>query len=198
MEKLIFGNPDHIITQYDPNVHSQQLKIFCNACDKLGWENNNSFNALKLDKLKPPYGQYWIALEKSSNTIFSIAGVQYLPEIHESAWRLLFRGAQLPGYTPRAGINLWKSGIQFSYFINEQVLWTKSNYFEPEFFITTNSDNKKAGKSTKMGKIMMPRLCRLGYFQLYKSNIELYSTLQDIWKLHTEKYFNDRALFLAD
>lgn len=166
------------------------LKIFCEECKKLGWKNNESIEAMKIDTTIMPYGQYFIATKEEK--IFSIAGVHRLPEIGPNAWRCLFRGAQLPGYTPAWSMDIFKSGIHFAYFLYEQIMFVREIDQDAEFFITTNIDNPDAGASSRLNKVMMPRLAGKGYWTLHFENFVLYNTEQNIWKVNVEKYLADR------
>lgn len=170
-----------------------KLLIFCDKCKDIGLENNKDFVAIKLVEMVMPYGQFFIAIDVKSDIIFSLAGVHYLPEIGPNAWRCLFRGAQLPGYVPKWSMNIFESGIHFTYFLYEQIKFIQSIDDHAEFYISTNVDNKKAGSSSRLNKTMMPRLANLGYIDLYKENFELYYTLQNVWKINIDNYFKSRA-----
>ena len=98
-----------------------KLAKFCNECKSLGYENNKDFDAIKLDKIVLPYGQYYIVIDTDTDIIFNLAGVHHFPEIHENAYRCLFRTAQLPAYAPMVSMNLFKSSISFAYVMYEQI-----------------------------------------------------------------------------
>lgn len=166
------------------------LEIFCNECKKLGWKNNDSIASIKLDKMVMPYGQYFIAVD--GDKIYSFAGVHQLPELGQNAWRCLFRGAQLPGYTPTWSMNFFKSGIHFNYFLYEQIKFVQQINPDAEFYISTNVDNPDAGSSSRLNKIMMPRLARLGYVDLARENFVLYNTVQNVWKVNLTNYLKAR------
>lgn len=172
------------------------LLIFCNECAELGWKNNQDFDAIKLDKIKMPYGQYFVATE--NNKIFSFAGVHKFPEIDNTAWRCLFRGAQLPRYAPSWSMNIFNSGIHFSYFLYEQIKFIQEIDPKAEFYITTNIDNESAGASSRLNKIMMPRLEGKGYVSLAKENFMLYNTLQNVWKVNIDNYMLARNKFIGE
>lgn len=171
------------------------LEQFCNKCKELGLDNNKDFQSIKLDKMSMPYGQFFVAVE--DDTIFSLAGVHRLDEFGPHAWRCLFRGAQLPGYTPAWSMDIFNSGIHFSYFLYSQIKFIQQVDPNAEFFISTNVDNPSAGSSSRLDKIMMPRLAKKGYWSLYKSNYNLYSTNQNIWKVDIARYMECRDLWLS-
>lgn len=172
-----------------------KLELFCQACAQLDLKNNESFSSIKLDKIVMPYGQYFIALD--GDKIYSFAGVHQLPELGPNAWRCLFRGAQLPGYTPTWSMNFFKSGIHFNYFLYEQIKFIQSYDAAAEFYISTNVDNPEAGSSSKLNNIMMPRLVKQGYVSLARENFMLYNTIQNVWKVNLNNYFTARREAMA-
>lgn len=173
-----------------------QLEIFCKQCAELGYENNKDFKSMKLDSMVWPYGQYFVAV--SDEEIFSVAGVHKFPEMGDNAYRCLFRGAQIPGYTPVWSLNLFESIIHLGYILYAQIEFVQQ--FEPnaKFYISTNIDNPSAGKSSKLNKIVMPKLEKKGYCSLVKEDVILYNTRQNIWGINTSLYMRDRKLALSD
>jgi hypothetical protein len=172
------------------------LATFCAECKKLGYENNKSFESIKLDKMKMPYGQFFIGLDQDK--IVTFAGVHHFPELGNNAWRCLFRGAQLSGYTPAWSVNIFKSWIHLSHLLYYQVKLIQQLDSTAEFYISTNVDNKKAGVSSRLDKTIMPRLVKQGMFTLHSKDIILYNTLQNVWKLNTETYLNERNLYIEN
>lgn len=168
-----------------------QIEQFCIECEKLGYENNKSLSAMKFNE-----ATFFGAFD--NNKLFSLAGVHKLPEVNEHAYRCLFRGAQLPGYTPRWSMDIFKSGIQFSQFIYMQIKYIQQFDNLAEFYITTNINNPKAGASSRLHNIMMPRLEKKGYWDLVNPNITLFNTEQSLWKINVTKYMEARGLWLID
>lgn len=171
------------------------LAKFCSECELLGLENNKDFTSIKLDKMQMPHGQFFVAVD--NDKIFSLAGVHYLPEIGPNAWRCLFRGAQLPKYTPQWSMDIFKSGIHFSYFLYTQIKFIQAYDTNAEFYISTNVDNPSAGSSSRLDRIMMPRLAKQGYWNLDKTNITLFNTVQNLWKINVPQYMEAREQWLA-
>ena len=95
---VVPGKPELELRLLQESDHAKLLD-FCNSCKKLGWDNNESFQAIKLDKMSMPHGQFFIGYDHSKDIIWNLAGVHRFPEVGEDAWRCLFRGAQLPGYS---------------------------------------------------------------------------------------------------
>jgi hypothetical protein len=172
------------------NEDIPQIEKFCELCEKLGYENNNSLKAMKFDS-----AVFFGAFD--NNELFSLAGVHKLPEIDEHAYRCLFRGAQLPRYTPQWSMNIFKSGIHFSQFLYRQIKFIQNIDSEAEFYISTNIHNPSAGASTRLNNVMMPRLAEKGYCSLAKENFQLYNTSQNLWKVNVIKYMEARELWLS-
>ena len=59
-----------------------QLKEFCKVCATKGYRNNTDFGRLKLNKMVPPYGQYWVV--KRDNKIICLSGCHEFPEIDDT------------------------------------------------------------------------------------------------------------------
>jgi|688.fasta_scaffold37120_3 hypothetical protein len=165
------------------------IEEFCIECSKLGYENNISLEAMKFDSAIF-FGAF------KNNQLFSLAGVHKFPEINDHAYRCLFRGAQLPGHTPKWSMNLFESGIHFSQFMYMQIKHILTFDESAEFYITTNIDNLKAGASTRLHKTMMPRMAEKGYWNLVNANMLLYSTQQSVWKINVNNYIKDREIYL--
>ena len=166
------------------------LKNFCEECKKLGWENNESFESIKLDKMKMPYGQFFVGV--IDEKIVTFAGVHQFKEINNKAWRCLFRGAQLPGYTPSTNTNIFKSWIHLGYLLYYQIKFIQDLDNNSEFYITTNIDNKKAGVSSRLDKILMPKIEKQGIWNHY-SQMALYGVDQNIWKINVSRYMELRS-----
>jgi hypothetical protein len=172
------------------------LQQFCNECKTLGYVNNESFAAIKLDKMVMPYGQFLIGLEDGK--IFTIAGVHRLPEVNNHAWRCLFRGAQLPGYTPAWSLDIFKSGIHFSQLLYMQIKLVQEIDPNAEFYVSTNVDSNIGAKSSRMNDVMMPRIAKRGIWNLELENFMLYNVPQNLWKVNVANYMEARERWLSD
>lgn len=172
------------------------LKIFCEECKTLGYVNNESFAAIKLDKMVMPYGQFLIGID--AGKIFTIAGVHRLPEVSNHAWRCLFRGAQLPGYTPTWSLDIFKSGIHFSQFLCMQIKLVQEIDPKAEFYVSTNVHSNVGAKSSRMNDVMMPRIAKRGIWKLELENFMLYNVPQNLWKVNVANYMEARERWLSD
>ncbi len=169
-----------------------KVEEFCNSCKALGYVNNASIEAMKLDK-----EDCYFFLGLDNDKIFTLAGVHKLPEVDDRAWRCLFRGAQLPGYTPQWSMDIFKSGIHFS-----QLLYRQINHIldlDPlaEFYISTNTSSVTGAKSSRLNSIMMPRIAKMGVWNLHLENFMLYNVPQNLWKINVDRYMELREQWLA-
>ena len=165
------------------------LEEFCRGCEALGYENNASIKAMKLEQ-----AYFFLAIDR--NKIVSVAGVQKLPEVNEYAWRCLFRGAQLPGYTPVWSMDIFKSGIHFSHFLYMQIKLVQELDPQAEFYVSTNVKSDTGAKSSRMNDIMMPRIAKRGIWDLYLENFDLYYVPQNLWKVNVDTYLKLRNQYL--
>lgn len=169
---------------------TDKLAVFCDRCDSLGFVNNKDFKAIKLDKMQMPYGQFFIAVDTDNDSIFSIAGVHHFPEVNNNSYRVLFRGAQLPGYN-QFSTDFYHSVIHFGYFLYYQIRLITDIHPEAEFYITTNV-NEGGSKSHNMDRVMMPIVRKRGICELTQSNVMIYNTPQNVWKVNVDEYMRQR------
>lgn len=167
----------------------EAMAEFCRACEELGYTNNASFEAMKLDK-----AYFFIAVD--AGKIVSVAGVHKLPEVNEHAWRCLFRGAQLPGYAPAWSMDIFKSGIHFSQFLYRQIKLVQDIDPQAEFYVSTNVNSNTGAKSSRMNDVMMPRIAKRGIWNLHLENFELYHVPQNLWKVDVDTYLKLRSQYL--
>ena len=174
----------------------EDLQIFCDHCTSLNLKNNDSFKSIKLDKMSMPYGQYFIGYDHDKKQIWNLAGVHQLPEVGEHAWRCLFRGVQLPGYSMNQGLSrdFFKTGYQFSYVLEMQVRFILQHDPISEFYTSTNNLNNDEyfSKSQNLDQNMLPLLVKRGIFTKAHDDFTLYNTKQSIWKLNFNTYLQER------
>lgn len=161
-------------------IDHDKLQTFLDKCKNLGYMNNSSFQSIKLDSMKLPYGQFFIGL--CDNDIFTLAGVHL---IEDNKYRCMFRGATLPGYT--TGLTGLRSSYQVMFLLNMQVDLIRTINSDSEFYVTTNISQDN-GKSSIMNNVWLPRASRIGIFELVDSNFYYNNTMQRLWKLNVDKY----------
>lgn len=189
----VHGKPTYRIKLLEDSDYSK-LSIFCKECEQYGFINNKDFAAMKVDKIKMPYGQYYIAIDLATDKIFSVAGVHEFPEMGPNSYRCLFRGAQLPTYTPKWSMNMFNSGLHFSYFLYYQILL----FPDSDLYITTNISTDSGARSSAIDRVMMPRMEKMGIWELYKSNITIFYTQQNVWKINKDRYLELRSEWIKN
>ena len=165
------------------------VQEFCTRCRELGYENNSSLTAMKFFT-----AEFFGAFDEDK--IVSLAGVHKLPEVNTHAWRCLFRGAQLPGYTPQWSMDIFKSGIHFSQFLYRQIVYVQAFDPQAEFYISTNVHSNTGAKSSRLNNIMMPRIAKMDIWTLEQENFMLYNVKQNLWKINVVQYMAARERWL--
>ena len=167
------------------NVYNQ-LQIFCNECNKLGYKNNASFKAMKLEWCKN-LGEYYCAIK--DNKIVAVAGCHPLPEISKNGWRILFRGCELPSSSPYKSLNKgdWNSITQRD-FIPLFINYCPTD----ELYLTTNISNEHSGKALRNHRLMA-LLAKQGILDKVCDTM-LYYTEQTVWRLNIDEYNRRRKL----
>lgn len=164
----------------------KDLDRFCLTCKSLGLENNKDATAIKLDKMIMPYGQYFIGWDSDRDCIWNLAGIHRLAEFGDNTWRVLFRGAQLPGYALGMSKDFFSVSYHWRYFLPLQIRFIQAGYPDAKFVVTTNVKNSSAGKSDRLDKIVMPQLQHHGIVDLVASNYELFNTKQSVWQINLD------------
>lgn len=161
--------------------HLDMLQVFCNKCKDLGYENNSSFRAMKLIWCKTQ-GEYWCAIRDEE--IIAVAGCHPLPEVSNDAWRILFRGCELPHTDNFKGLGKgdWNSLTQRE-FIPLFIDWCPSD----NLYMTTNLYNDHSNGKAARNHRLMGLLAKQGILE-DKGEIELYYTKQNLWKLNIQEY----------
>ena len=159
-------------------------------CNSQNFSNNTSLEKMKWQWCLDT-GAWTVAIV--DNKIVSIAGAHELPEVSPNAYRCLFRGAQLPGYTLMFSKNIFKTGIQLSYLLPLQMKWAKMQNEQAEFYLSSNVNNEGGGKSHRWNKVLTKTLVSRNVLTLEKT-IKLYNVQQYLWKINTTNYFKERSL----
>lgn len=140
---------------------------FCNECDKLKYVNNSSLNAMKWewDQVK------WVGTFLNDK-IISLSGIHPFPEINKNSFRIMFRGASLPGYSNKM-LNFCQVPLKIEY----AYLLTSN----PEFYVTFNTSDKIGVKSKRMSKA----ISRRNDFKYIKT-MNYFNVEQEVWKFFHE------------
>jgi|TARA_B100000470_G_scaffold221317_1_gene211410 hypothetical protein len=164
-----------------------ELETFCIKCKALGYTNNASLKLMRYDWCKEN-GEYFCAIK--GNDIVAVAGCHTLPQLHDSAWRILFRGCELPGSSPYKGLNKsdWNSITQRD-FIPEFINYCPTK----DLYISTNISNEHSGKALRNHRLMGILANQKDAYLNYICDMELFNCEQTIWQLNIGKYLERRS-----
>lgn len=166
--------------------HWNQLQEFCDKCKQLGYNNNSSFEAMKLLWCKSR-GEYWCAVH--NDQIVAVAGCHRLEDVHVSAWRIMFRGCELPGNDTFKGLGKgdWNS-------ITQREILPKMIEFCPsnKLYITTNTKYEHSNGKAARNHRLMGLLAKQGILEDH-GVMHLYGTEQQLWKLNINEYTQRRS-----
>ena len=161
------------------------LELFCKKATQFKYENNSSLKAMKFDWCKEQ-GEYFCAIK--DNEIVAVAGCHPLPEVNSNAWRILFRGCELPMQDTFRGLGKgdWNS-------ITQREMIPKFIEYCPtdELYITTNTYHEHSNGKAARNHKLMGLLDRQGILDKH-SEMMLYYTEQTVWKLNIEEYTRRR------
>ena len=162
-----------------------ELEIFCEKAKELKYENNSSLKAMKFDWCKEQ-GEYFCAIK--DNDIVAVAGCHPLPEVGPDAWRIMFRGCELPQTDTFKGLGKgdWNSITQRE-MIPKFIDWCPSN----QLYLTTNIDHEHSNGKASRNHRLMGLLAKQKILDKY-GDIELYHTAQTVWKLNIQEYTTRR------
>tara|TARA_B100000949_G_C14196603_1_gene414138 strand:+ start:55 stop:606 length:552 start_codon:yes stop_codon:yes gene_type:complete len=183
-----------MITRYLKNIDKIAVINFCYECKKLNYTNNQSLESIKYDQLDGEHG-VWVGTFNHLDRQFRKSELMGLSGVHKlfDGVRVHFRGATLPQYAPKGlGKNVVKQIFQYRYHLPFQIMWGYKNIKDCKFYITTNVE--KTDHLNKMDKIILPLSEKQGIVN-YVGQDEVFSTLQNIWQVNVENYFNALSNF---
>ncbi len=163
-----------------------ELEIFCDKAKELGYTNNSSLKAMKYEWCKEQ-GEYFCAIR--DDDIIAVAGCHPLPEVGPNAWRIMFRGCELPQTDTFKGLGKgdWNSITQRE-MIPRFIEWCPSD----ELYLTTNTDHEHSNGKASRNHRLMGLLAKQGILD-YNGRMILYQTEQALWKLNIDEYTNRRS-----
>lgn len=157
-----------------------KLQIFCNECNKLGYKNNASFEAMKLEWCKN-WGEFFCIV--IDNKIVSVSGCHPLPEVDNTAWRIFFRSCVLPKSLPFKGLHKG-TNIKTRLYINKFIEYCPTN----ELYITTNVQNNEYKHILRYHRSLELESKQKNAHIKQVGQMKLYETDQTIWKLNIERF----------
>ena len=173
---------EQLQSRFLTNIDKSKVFDFCNKCKKLNYTNNQSLESIKYNQLHGEYGA-WVG-SFIHGELMALSGVHRLFD----GVRVHFRGATLPPYAAQGlGKNVVKQMFHYRYHLPFQIMWGYNNIKDCKFYITTNVKN--TGHLDRMDKIILPLSENQGIVD-YVGQDEIFYTLQNIWKVNVENYFN--------
>ena len=171
-----------MITRYLKSIDRNAVIDFCVKCKQLNYENNQSLESIKYDKLNSKYG-IWVGTFINDDLI-SLSGVH---KLFDGA-RVFFRGSTLPGYAPRKhlGKNILEQMFHIQYHLPLQLQWGEQQNID-KFYITTNINGDK--HLGRMDKIVLPLLEKQKIVEFVEET-EVFYTQQNVWKINVDNYWS--------
>jgi hypothetical protein len=168
------------------------LQVFCDKCADLGYKNNSSTVAMKLDWCSCIDGRFFLTYDDKE--IVAVSGCHPLPQVDATTWRVLFRGANLVSNIFGLVSKSHMTSTGFFYHVLPQVAWAQAHGGK-KFVITTNWSNPEI-KSMEKSHRTFKLLERQGLVSCLVERIELFNTTQTVWQLDLDKYRQLRQEFI--
>lgn len=166
-------------------VDESLLAKFFEECSNLGYTNNISKEAIRIDYVRGRKGNIWFL--RKTDQIIGMAGCHLLTR---KAYRIQFRGCELPGADVKPGLS--RSHFNSSTFrelIPYQLKWIEDHgYDKHNVYLTVNNDNRNHRAMSLIEKQGF-----LTRNHEYASNLTLFETEQTLWKFITAHYEEVRS-----
>jgi hypothetical protein len=161
------------------SVDEKALEIFFNECKRLGYVNNISHESIKTDFVKERDGNIWFL--SNNDRIISMAGCHRFDEIAPTAFRILYRGCDLPGTDVKKTLSRSHfNSICFRELVPLQIKWiSKNGYDTNNLYLTVNKGHKNHRAMCLIEK--QGFLERIG-------DMNIFYTDQTVWKFNTKHY----------
>jgi hypothetical protein len=161
------------------------LREFCLRAAELGFANNSSFKAMKINDVADESLAYWTLVQ--DGRIVGVSGCQAFPVLGHGCFRVLFRSCVLPevafvqglAKSSLASSPLWKLILPL------QIEWAKG-LGGTHFVVTVNCDRTGLPKTMqKVGRVLR-YMHKQGLLQLLHERVLLNATLQDVYLIDSE------------
>jgi len=177
-------SPDSITKRIE-RKDMQMLKEFCDACNRLGFNNNASLSAMKFSWCLEQNGSWWATIKDQK--IISVSGIHPFMD----GWRAVFRGAQIQT-RPITGLNKYQMQ---SYCIHShlplQIEYAESiSGRSTPVYITTNTHNDASGRMSRINR-SFDVMAKDGMVN-HHSTETIFEVEQNIWLLNKDRYFDLR------
>lgn len=166
------------------------LNDFIEECSIRQYKNNSSIELLKFDYFD--YQAFFAGIVNDRIKIFS--GVHNFDYNSSRYWRIGFRGVSLYDETfkPITSSNWRKTSLNMGVNFYLQMKWVENNFGSSNFVMTSNDFHQSidgAGKSHKVDKLA--KFGRLSGCSLIYENIEYLYTIQNVWLLDKQQWYDD-------
>lgn len=158
------------------------VRDFVAQCKLLGYENNSSLELMKWQWCLDKGGMWYGTEDYTGSSLVSITGIHPFKD----GYRALFRGAQL---WPRKVQGLNRYQMQ-SWGIYDHLPLQIDYAAGKPIYITTNISNDASGRMNRIHKSFS--IMEKGGMVEYLGDENIYYTMQSIWKLNIDKYFQIR------
>lgn len=157
-----------------------ELFVFMEKAKEQGMVNNSSVAAMKIGRWgKEAWWTTWY-----DGSIISTSGCHEFGEFEDSCWRLMVRTATLKEYRGRAPgeIKKIRNDFNWGFILPYQIEYARSNGAKRLVF-TTNSDQNGDSESFRTNRVVAKALVQQGLIKLIASNVEIFSTKQNVWEI---------------
>lgn len=177
--------------------HIKAVEKFCKECSLVGYKNNDSIKAMRLDWCLDLGGQFFLTY--CNDRLISLSGCHPLPEAGPSVYRILFRGATLPEYQNLSGAlsKTHMNSIPFYHHAPRQINWAKVVEYS-NYAVTTNHSNKDGIASMSKSHRVFKLLERQGIVKCLHENLRLFNNDQSVWTLNVDNYMTARDKFTSN
>jgi len=157
------------------------LNNFFKSCQGMGYVNNTSLGAIKINYVFEREGNIWFLIK--GDEIIGMAGCHRFDELYleHTPFRIQYRGCELPGKDVKPGLS--RSHFNSSTFrelIPYQLQWIEDQgHDKHNVFLSANLDNKNH-------RAMM-LIEKQGFLTKYKEGI-ISTAEQTVWKFNTQHY----------
>lgn len=159
------------------------MSAFFTECLNRGFINNISAESIKFRwATEERHGRFWCL--RHQGAIVAMAGCHWIPEIHPTAFRIQFRGCEIPGTDIKKTLSRGQfNSSTFRELIPYQLSWIQE-LGKYEIFLSVNLDNRNHRS--------MEILEKQGFLSFYDRG-DLFNTTQTIWKFNVDHYKNVRS-----
>jgi|TARA_R100000030_G_scaffold17225_4_gene11639 hypothetical protein len=158
------------------------LDRFMSICNKLGYKNNISRKAMKIDWVRKNFGDFWAFVK--NDKIIAVSGCHPFPDLNDT-YRIGFRAAQLPGEDPFIGLSKYGyNSISIRVLLQYQIKFCETIGID-NFILTTNS---KSTGHLYMSHMMQVQINKCTNLTEYLGEKMLYGVNQSLWKYNINEY----------